>query len=266
MINEAIAARSAPNTIAVPLAVRRIALADLADVLRRGSADFAARPSHLLFLCLLYPIIGLVISRVTMGGTLLPLFFPLVAGFALVGPLAAIAFYDVSRRRESAADSSWAGAGTILRSPSIGAIVAVAVLLSVIFVAWLGTAQALFNATLGPASPPSLGQFARDLVLTPAGWTLIVAGNFAGAAFAALALTVSVVSLPLLLDRDVGFAAAVATSARCMRANPVVLPLWGAIVGTLLLAGSVPLFVGLAIILPVLGHATWHLYRKLVEA
>ncbi len=246
--------------------VHRITFADLAGALRLGSADFTASPSHLLFLGLIYPIIGLVMAKAAMGEALLPLVFPLAAGFALVGPIAAVAFYDVSRRREHDADASWLGTLDLLHRRSLGAIGAIGMLLVAIFVAWLGTAQWLYGLTLGPAAPATVGAFAHDVLATPAGWALIVCGNLAGAAFAAVAFTVSVVSLPLLLDQDVGFATAVATSARCVRANPVVLPAWGAIVGSLLLLGSLTLFVGLAIVLPVLGHASWHLYRKLIGA
>ena len=163
-------------------------------------------------------------------------------------------------------DVSWTRAFAIVRSPSIGAIAKVAVLLTSLFVAWLGTAQALYDATLGPAAPSSFVQFAHDLLTTPAGWTLIIAGNAAGALFASLAFAANIVTLPLLLDRNVGFTTAVATSVRCLRANPVVLPVWGAVIGVMLFLASAPLFLGLAIVLPVLGHATWHLYRKLVEA
>jgi uncharacterized membrane protein len=105
----------------------------------------------------------------------------------------------------------------------------------------------------------------RRVLTTPAGWTLIIVGNGVGFLFAAVVLTISVVSFPLLLDRDVGAVVAVLTSVRATLKNPLVIAAWGLIVAALLLLGSLPLFVGLAVVMPVLGHSTWHLYRKLVE-
>jgi uncharacterized membrane protein len=245
--------------------VHRIGWRDLKDALAGGFADFSANPSHMIFLCIIYPIVGILTARVTARNDLMPLFFPLVAGFALVGPFAAVGLYELSRRREQGLDASWSQVFALKRSPSLGAIVEIGVLLAVIFVAWLGAAQAVYGATLGPFAPASATAFMESLVSTPAGWTLIVVGNTLGAVFAAVALTVSVVSLPMLVDKNVGLATALATSVRCVAANPMTMALWGLIVAAALVVGTIPLFVGLAIVLPVLGHATWHLYRRLVE-
>ena len=107
--------------------------------------------------------------------------------------------------------------------------------------------------------------FIHDVLTTSHGWALIIAGNVIGFIFAAVVLSISVVSFPLLLDRDVGAAVAVQTSIRAVLANPLTMALWGLIVALALVIGSIPLFVGLAIVMPVLGHATWHLYRRVVE-
>ena len=265
MLNQAVPAPHAP-IVARPT-IRRISFADLADVLRAGTAEFSSRPSHLPLLCFLYPFIGLVLARVTVGDNMLPLFFPLTAGFALVAPVAAIAFYDASKRREKGLDTTLRQTLDILRSPVMFAFAQVAAFLAVLFVVWIAAAQGLYDVTLGPASPVSLTAFAQDVLTTPAGWTLIVVGILADLVIAAIAFTTNVVSLPLLLDHeDAGFMTAITTSVRCVRANPLVLSAWGVIVGALLVVGSLPLFVGLPVVLPVLGHATWHLYRKLVEA
>jgi uncharacterized membrane protein len=134
-----------------------------------------------------------------------------------------------------------------------------------IFLTWLVTAQLIYSATFGGVTPVSLGGFVADILTTQQGWTLIVVGNAVGFLFALVAFTISVVSFPLLLDRDVGFAAAVATSARAVVANPFTMALWGLIVAAALAIGSLPLLIGLAVVMPVLGHSTWHLYRKVVE-
>jgi uncharacterized membrane protein len=245
--------------------VRPITTADLREALARGLDDFGAMPSHVVFLSLIYPAAGLIFGQLAFGYQVLPILFPLVAGFALVGPLAAIGLYELSRRREHGLEASWKQAFGVLRSTSLPAIVTLGSLLMAIFIAWLIAAQVIYNATFGDVRHASLAAFASDIFTTRAGWTLIVVGNAVGLLFAVIAFTISVVSFPLLLDRDVGFAAAVATSARVVLANPAAMALWGFIVATALVLGSIPLLIGLAVVMPILGHSTWHLYRKAVD-
>jgi uncharacterized membrane protein len=247
------------------LAVRTIKLADLKDALRKGIDDFSAMPSYAVFLCLIYPIVGLIAGRLAIGYDVLPLLFPLAAGFALVGPFAAIGLYEMSRRREQGLDISWRHVFDVRYSPSFGAILALGLLLTVVFLIWLAVAQGIYIATFGYPPAASIPDFFRQVLTTPAGWTLIIVGNGAGFLFAVLVLTVSVVAFPLLLDRDVGAAVAVLTSVRVVLANPVTMAVWGLIVAALLVIGSIPFLFGLAVVMPVLGHASWHLYRKAVE-
>jgi len=246
--------------------VRRISTSDFYYALARGYDDFAAFPSHAVFLCVIYPLVGLLLIGLTLGTlSLLPLAIPIAAGFALVGPLAAIGLYELSRRREAGLDSSPSHAFDVLHSPSLGAIIALGVLLMAIFLIWLVVAEALYFAIFGDAAPTSIEQFITDLLTTPRGWALIIVRWGIGFLFAALVLSISAISFPLLLDRDVGAAVAMHTSLRVMAANPLPMTLWGLIVAVLLVIGSIPLFVGLAVVMPVLGHATWHLYRRTVE-
>jgi|SRR5689334_6797858 len=254
----------AETTRAAP-AIRHIEPADLFDALARGWDDFVAVPSHALFLCAIYPILGLGIAGLTLGFAIFPLLFPLAAGFALIGPIAAVGLYELSRRREAGVRVWATDAFDVLRSPSIGAIVALGALLMVIFVVWVATANAIYVANFGYAAPESVSKFLHDVFETPQGWRLIVVGNAVGFLFAALVLIMGAVSFPLLLDRDVGAATALVTSLRVFLANPLTMTLWGLIVAALLFLGSLPAFVGLAVAMPVLGHATWHLYRKAVE-
>jgi uncharacterized membrane protein len=246
-------------------AIRRIKAADLKDVLARGLSDFQAYRSDVVFLCLIYPIIGIALVWLTFGYQMLPLVFPLAFGFALVGPVAAVGLYEMSRRREQGVPTNWADAFGAIRSPGFGAILILGFLLLTILLLWLFAANWIYHITLGPEPPASLGAFIREVFTKAAGWKMIIFGLGVGTLFAFLVLTISVVSFPLLLDRDVGLDVAVWTSIRAVNANPGPMLLWGSIVAASLLIGSIPLFLGLVFVLPVLGHATWHLYRKVVK-
>jgi len=248
-----------------PLKVRRIDAADLKDALTKGFDDFWAKPSHLLFLGVIYPLAGIFLGRLAVGYDVLPLLFPLVAGFALVGPFAAIGLYEISRRRELGLDTSWEHALEVLRSPSRGAIAELGVLSMFIYLAWLGTAMLLYDLTFGDSMPATITGFLTEVLTTPHGWALIILGNGIGFLFAAVVLTISVVSFPLLIDRNVNAVVAIETSIQAVRANPVTMAIWGLVVVGALIVGTLTLFVGLALVMPILGHATWHLYRKVVE-
>jgi uncharacterized membrane protein len=247
-------------------AIRHITSRDVWQSLRQGFVDFQAYRSDVIFLCVIYAVVGVVMARVAFGSDLLPLLFPLASGFAIIGPLAAVGLYEMSRRREQGAEVGWANAFDVLKAPAIGGIAALGLILIAVFMLWLLTAWAIFEATLGPSLPraPSASVFARAVLFTAPGQTMIVVGMSAGFLFALLAMMLSVVSFPLLLDRDTGLDTAIGTSFRAVLANPATMALWGLIVAAVLLAGSALAFMGLMVAVPVLGHATWHLYRKLI--
>ena len=245
--------------------VRSIGLRDLRYALSKGWDDFRAMPTHVIFLSLIYPIAGLALWRATLGYDLVPLLYPLAAGFALIGPFAAIGLYELSRRRELGLDTSWKHAFDIIHSPSLWAIAALGFFLLVVFGVWLAVANGIYVSNFGYEAPASLTVFADMVLKTPQGHNMIVVGNLAGFGFALLAFALSVVSFPLLLDRHVGVPVAIATSISVILKNPVTMAFWGVIVAVALFIGSLPLFFGLAIVMPVLGHATWHLYRRAVE-
>ena len=244
--------------------VRRLTIADLRDALTHGVNDFNARPTHVPFLCVIYPIVALIAGRAYAGYEFLPLIFPIVAGFALIGPVVAIGLYELSRRREQNRPLGWREALSIVHSPAIWSIVMLGAILLAIFLIWLAVAWAIYVLTLGGV-PETVSGFIRALFTTNAGWTLILVGNLAGLVFAIGVLAISVVSFPMLLDRNPGVATAVATSVRVVLANPVPMAMWGLIVVGSLIGGAIPLLIGLAVVMPVLGHATWHLYRKAVD-
>ena len=246
------------------LAIRRIGLADLGEALTKGLADFAANRTDVIFLCVINPLVGLVLGRLASGYDVVPLLFPLASGFALVGPFAAVGLNEMSRRRELGMEVSWVDAFGVVRSPSIGPIIGLGLLLIVIFLLWLVTAEAIYVVTLGPRAPASIPAFIHDVFTTARGWTMIVLGIGVGFLFAVVTLSISVVSFPLLLDRNVGMGAAIWTSIQAMVENPIPMAAWGLIVAGGLVIGSVPALLGLVIVMPVLGHTTWHLYRCVV--
>jgi uncharacterized membrane protein len=235
--------------------VRRIKAADLRDVLVRGLEDFGAYRTDVIFVCLIYPVVGIMLTWLTFGYQMLPLLFPLAAGFALVGPVA-VGLYEMSRRREQGIPITWVDAFGVIRSPRFGAIMALGLVLLAIFLLWLLAANVIYQLTLGPEPPVSIVAFARDLFTTSAGWAMMLVGVGIGFLFALLVLAISVVSFPLLLDRDVGLDRAVWMSIRAVTANPGTMAVWGLIVAGGLAIGLIPAFIGLIIVMPVLGHAT----------
>ncbi|HSP24276.1 MAG TPA: DUF2189 domain-containing protein [Saliniramus sp.] len=191
--------------------------------------------------------------------------FPLVAGFALVGPVLATPFYEASRRRELGIEPSWREVLEIFSSPAIWSLAVLGILLMIIFIAWMVTAQAIYAWIYGARAPQEVFAFLTDVVTSYRGWSLILLGHAVGFLFAVAAFTISVVSFPLLVDRDVGAGVALRTSVDAVLANPGPMALWGLIVAVLLAVGSLPLLVGLTVVMPILGHSTWHLYRRAVD-
>jgi uncharacterized membrane protein len=244
--------------------VRKITVADLRDALREGVADVMALRDDILFIGLIYPLAGLLLAALAANADLLPMVFPLASGFALLGPVAAIGLYELSRRRERGESVSWLDAFGVLKSPALPSILGLGAILLALFFVWLGVAWQIYLATLGGAAPQSIAGFERSVFTTAGGWSMIAMGLGVGFLFAAVAFSISAVSFPLLLDRDVSVRAAVATSFEVVRENFAVMALWGVIVAGALVLGSLPFLAGLIVVVPMLGHATWRLYRKLI--
>jgi uncharacterized membrane protein len=245
--------------------VRHIALSDLKDAIFEGFADFNAMPTHFFYLAIIYPIVTFSIAGFYGNLDLLSFIFPLVAGYTLLGPLAAIGTYELSRRREFGRYTSRTNAFMVFKSHSINAIVNLGILLMLIYLAWMNVAEAIYVNYFGAATPESYLGFVNQLISTPEGLSMMIIGCSAGLIFAIVVLSLSVVSFPMLLDLDVGVIVALKTSVKAVIANPIVIALWGLVVVAFLVIGSLPAFAGLCVTLPVIGHATWHLYRKIVE-
>ena len=244
--------------------VRRISFVDLRAALVEGFDDFGHFRDDVIFLCLIYPVIGLVLAWAVSGSHALELVFPIFAGFALIGPFAALWLYEMSRRRENGESVDWTHGFSAFASQSAAKIFELGLVLVALYALWLVAAWAIYAATLGPAVPLSPAAFASAVFTTHAGWALIGLGCATGLVFAIIAFSISVVSFPLLLDRKATIATAISVSLRVIKENPGPMLAWGLIVAGSLVLGIMTALVGLIVVLPVLGHATWRLYRKVI--
>jgi len=259
-----VAADAMGSHATTPPVARVLTQADINTALQRGLADFAALRSDVLVLIAIYPIIRITLALLAFHTAQLPMLFPLAAGFTLLGPIVASGLYEMSRQREAGVESGWEGAFGVLRARVIGPVLVLGSYLLALFVAWMFAAKFIYDITLGPLPPVSATGFLTDVLTTGPGWAMIVLGMGTGLIFAAVVLAMSLVSFPMLIDRRAGLPVAVMTSVAVTRKNPKIVATWGLIVATTMTLGMLPAFLGLVIALPVLGHATWHLYRAAV--
>jgi uncharacterized membrane protein len=247
------------------IGIRRISVSDLWQSLREGYDDFNAKPSFGVFLIVIYPLFALVLTLFLLGENLPYLAFPVVAGLTLLGPVISVGLFEMSRRRERGLDLSWRSAFDFVHSSAFAPIAGLSLVMMVLYVAWLFMAEFIYFGLFGADPPASISDFVNQLLTTRQGAALMLHGTVVGFIFAFVAFAISVVAFPLLLDRPATSFTAMSTSMRAVFANPLVMAVWGVTVVVLLAGGAVLLLVGLAAVLPILGHATWHLYRKVVE-
>jgi uncharacterized membrane protein len=245
--------------------IRKISNEDLRIALRQGHQDFQSMRGDIFFAGLIYTVIGLAAVVMTTSRPLMPFFLPVVAGVGLLGPIAAVGFYELARRREKGETVHWWNFLDVRKRPSVDDMGIVAGLLLAIFALWLIAAGALYGVLFGFATPTSVPGFLAMVFTTGRGWALIVIGLVIGALFGWLVLALSVVSLPMMVDCDVSASEAVSASWRAVHKNKPEMIRWGLTVAGLLVLGSIPLFVGLAYVLPWLGYSTWHLYTRLID-
>ncbi len=243
--------------------VRRITAADIAEALSQGLRDFQAQPLLSLAFGALYAGGGILIVLCLTAYGLVYLAYPLAAGFALIGPFVAIGLYEISRRRETGAKVSVAAVWSTVRGR--GEIGWMAFVTVFFFVIWMYQVRLLIALLLGlNASFSSVREFITVILTTNEGLLFLLIGNFDGAALSLILFALTVVSFPLLLDREVDFVTAMVTSVRAVVASPLPMIGWAAIIVTLLIVSAIPYFLGLVVTVPVLGYTTWHLYRRIV--
>lgn len=243
--------------------VRRISATDVTDALGKGLRDFQAMPLYGMILGALFAAGGTMAVLTTTAFGMSYLSYPLAAGFVLIGPFAAIFLYELSRRRESGRDIKLLDIGrTVFGRGEIGWMAFVTIFT---FVVWIYQVRLWMVLLLGlHASFASLQQFIAVVLTTNEGLVFLLIGNVVGAVLSLVLFSLTVVSFPLLLDRDVDFITAMITSVRAVVMSPLPMIGWAAVIVVLMIVSCLPYFLGLVVTLPILGHTTWHLYRRIV--
>jgi uncharacterized membrane protein len=235
--------------------------ADLTAALRAGWSDFLAAPVFGLFFALVYAGGGLLLWWGLVANGQPIWFVVMAAGFPLFAPFAAVGLYEVSRRRQEGLPLDWGSILGAVRGKGDGQLPVMAVIVLLIFGFWVILARGIFAIFFADSGigPETLGQLA-----TLPGVAMLAVGTAVGGCLALALFSITVISLPMLLDRPVDFVTAILTSLALVRAQPAVMLRWAATIAVLLALGMLPAFLGLLVVLPVLGHATWHLYARAV--
>lgn len=247
-----------------PPEVRALTVADIRQSLAEGAADFARSPGIGLAIALVFVVIGLAITTSLLVLHAPWLIYPFAIGFPLVGPFAAVGFYEVSRQMEAGHQPTLGEVLNVIWAQRRREVSWMAFVMLFMFWVWMYQIRLLMALMLGRMSYATLDRFADLVLTTNQGWIFLGIGHIEGAALALVLYSITVISIPMLLDREIDFVTAMLTSIRAVLASPLVMLGWGLVVTVAVLAACVPFFLGLLVVLPVLGHATWHLYRRAV--
>lgn len=245
--------------------IRDIGRADVIEALRAGFADFRAAPLYGLAFGAIYAVGGLFLAWITLDLGLGYLTYPLATGFALIGPFVAVGCYEVSRRREQGIPLDPRGIFGVIFRQSGRELGWMAFVTLFVFILWMYQVRVLLILCLGFKNVATVAEFARLVTTTPDGWLFLALVHLDGLIFALVTFSLTVVSFPLLLDREIDFVTAMIASVQSVTRNPRTMISWGLVIAAALILSALPAFLGLLVVLPVLGHATWHLYRRLVE-
>ncbi len=250
-----------PEAMSGHVSIERPGLEAISAALREGVADWRMFRTDVLVNVVIYPLACALLAGVILDRALLPFIFPICAGVALVGPVATIWFAALSRQRERDGTATSDAAAAIFDSPRRLTVQALALLLIGLFALWIVVAGVLYSLTLGQVAG---GSFLGNLFATTPGNIMLVLGMLLGAGFAIVALPIGLVGFQLALDREMGVGEVIALSLRTALANPKLSLAWGGVVVAGLVLGALPGLLGLSVAVPILGHASWHLYRRLL--
>ncbi len=252
-------------TVSLPLpAIMSITRDDVLSALKSGLADFQRAPKYGLFFGLVFSVVGIAITMALFRGDVSYWIFPFAAGFPVIGPFAAVGLYEVSRRLEAGEEVSW---GPVLSAGfrhGNSQLPMYAVFAIMAFLAWLVLARVIFAVSFGTASMTNV-MTSLDIFFTGPGLAMLFIGTIVGAALAVLMFSVSVIAVPLLLDQDIDVVTAMITSLKTIVENREAMVFWGVIVAAAIIVAMLPLFLGMILVFPVLGHGSWHIYRKSIE-
>jgi uncharacterized membrane protein len=244
--------------------INRLGFDDLCAALRLGWQDFRRAPVYGLFFASVYVLGGWVMYLALTVSDLLWWSLPAAAGFPILGPFIACGMYEVSRRLEKGQPLGWGAVLGVVWAERNRQIPSIAVVIVVFFLFWNFLAHMIFALFMGLSTMTQVSS-SFAVFLTPNGLAMLAVGTLVGAVFATVLFSITVVSLPLMLDREIDFVTAMITSFATVQGNPVVMLCWGAFIAVLLFLGMLPGFLGLFVVLPVLGHASWHLYRRALD-
>ena len=244
--------------------VKKVTFGDLRSAFWSGLKDFLRAPQYGLFFGGVYAIGGLILMYAVAVIGVFWLAYPLVIGFALIGPFIATGLYEVSRRLEKDEPLIWSGVLGVIAEQKNRELGWMAFVMLFIFWVWMYQARTIFAVFFGSSGFASIDGFVTAVFTTPTGLTFLAVGNLVGAIVSIVLFTLTVISCPLLLDRDVDFVTAMVASIRTVLKSPIAMIGWGVFVVLSVIASALPAFLGLLVVLPVLGHATWHLYRRAI--
>ncbi|MBW4024001.1 MAG: DUF2189 domain-containing protein [Proteobacteria bacterium] len=247
-----------------PIEVRHIGLGALMPALKAGFEDLRALRTDQITIAVIYSICGLIVAAVIADRALVPFLFPACAGFALIGPLATLWYAALSRAHEQTGDGKSEHAMRVFRGPRMKTLRILGGAAILLFLLWNGAAALIYEWTLGSSSAKPNSFFLVRVFTTGAGWELTIIGCGVGMIFAVIAVAIGCVSFPLAIDKPVTAWEAIQVSMQAMARNPLFMVCWGIVIVAGLLIGAIPGLIGLAVTLPILGHATWHVYRRIV--
>lgn len=244
--------------------IKKASVADLRAALSSGTKDFLRAPMFGLFFGGFYALGGLVLLYGIFELEMLWLAYPLVIGFSLVGPFVATGLYEISRKLEAADAFTWGEILGVIWLQHRRELGWMAFVMLFIFWIWMYQIRTLVAVFFGSSGFADFSGFVEAVLTTNTGWTFLLVGHAVGAVISLVLFVLTVISCPLLLDKDVDFVTAMMASIRSVLASPIIMLGWGAFVSLAIILSAVPAFIGLLFVLPVLGHATWHLYRRLI--